>query len=125
MAHPKGEKDGSRKFFRLAAVAASAVQATVFLSFPASAKSAIDVVEPGHLIAVTESDGVKTDQFGAWRQGHNGLRCRRPFMLTIMALISRSSAQIFALEAHRRRTRPSCEEHCHDWCIQLTLRKRR
>ena len=74
-----------RNSFRLAAVAAWVVQATVLLSSPASAQSAIDVVGTWTLVSsVTESDGVKTDQFGAGAKGMMVLDATGHFMLTII-----------------------------------------
>ncbi len=71
--------------FRLAAVAALAAQAAVFLPFPASAQSASDVVGTWTLVSsVAEKDGMKTDQFGSGAKGMLVLDAKGHFMLTII-----------------------------------------
>ena len=74
-----------RIFFRLAAVAAWAVQAAALLPSPAQAQSASDIVGTWALVSsVTEKDGVRTDQFGAGAKGMLILDATGHFMLTII-----------------------------------------
>jgi hypothetical protein len=66
-------------------MACGAIAAALFLSSPASAQSASDVVGTWTLVSsVTERDGVKTDQFGVAAKGMLMLDATGHFMLTII-----------------------------------------
>src|SRR5947208_16061411 len=71
--------------FRIAALAAWATQASLFLLSPALAQNPNDVVGTWTLVSsVTEKDGTKTDQFGAGAKGMLILDATGHFMLTII-----------------------------------------
>ena len=71
--------------FRIAALAAWATQASLFLLSPALAQNPNDVVGTWTLVSsVTEKDGTKTDQFGAGANGMLILDATGHFMLTII-----------------------------------------